>query len=416
MAFRDWWPFAPRAAVQQDGGGTPLVTAEQIAEALRVGSETASGAFVTPDRAMKVGTVYACVRILSEAIGQLPLRLYRRDGEGRLPATDHPLHHVLAHRPNRWQTAYEFRQMAVSHICLRGNFFALIIRSRGRVLELIPLDPRRVGVEQAADQSLTYTYQRHDGRSVQFKGGRNGEIFHVRGLTTDGVMGLSPIGAAREAIGLAMQTEAHGARLFKQGANMGGVLKVERALTEEAVTRLKKQLDEKHSGTANVGKWLVLEEGMDAANIGMTNEDAQFLETRKFQRSDIAMFFGIPPHMLGDVEKATSWGSGIEQQGIGFLQYTVNPWLVRFEQAGARDLLTDDEELDLYLRHNVEALLRGDFKSRQEGLQIQRRNGVINANEWRAIEEKNPRTDDDGDAYIVEMNMTPSPQPSEDKP
>ena len=337
---------------------------------------TSSGAIVNAATAMRVGTVFACTRILSQTYGMLPLRLRRQTGRMVEDAVDHPLYRLLRRQPNKWQTAYEFRQMLMSHLCLRGNGYALIVRGvGGRVIAMIPLHPDRVEPKQQDDLSITYTWRRKTGERIVFP---QEDILHLRGLTQDGVVGLSPIGAAREAIGLSMQAEKQGAHWFKGGTNPGGVLTYPRKLQEDQLTRLRKDITEMYVGADNVGKTMILEDGMQWAKVGMTADEVQFIEGRKFQRSEIAMYFGIPPHMLGDVEKNTSWGSGIESQGIGFVTYTMLPHLEAGQQAFDRDLLTAKEKETLFTHFDISALLRGDFKTRQEGLQIQRRNGVLN--------------------------------------
>lgn len=392
--------------------GQTISTAAELADYLTTYmAGTASGATVNTTTAMRVAAVYGCIRIISQGVAQLPKHLLKKEEkDGRQfheKAIDHPVYKLFNMRPNQWQTSYEFWQMSVGHVCLTGNSYAYTPRSRGRVLELLPLHPHRVTVEQKDDLSLEYKYRHPNGKTITFKGGKGGEILHLRGLTTDGVVGLSPITAAREAIGLSLQTEKHGAKLFAQGAQLGGILKHPgpKALSPEAHANLKTDFEEKYASVDNAHKTILLEEGMDWTKVSMTSEDAQFLETRKFQRSEIAMFFGVPPHMLGDVDKTTSWGTGIEQQGIGFLQYTLQPWLVSIEQAIIRDLLTEEEEETLTPKFNVDGLLRGDFKTRQEGLAIQRRNGIINANEWRATDNRNPRKDEGGEEYITDLNM-----------
>jgi HK97 family phage portal protein len=401
----------------QDKDGGRIVTTRDLERFLGAMAATRSGATVTAETAMRAAAVYACVRILSHTIGMLPLRLYRRTGDREEIASEHPLDRVLAFKPNRWQTPFELKRLLMGHICLRGNAYAFISRSRGRVMELIPLHPDRMRVEQDDELAITYRYRRADGREERYQ---QAEIMHLRGLSTDGLMGLSPIAAAREAIGLSLQTEAHGARLFANGARPSGVLKTDQTFkTQEAVDRLRQQFEDRYAGIDNAHRPLILEQGLEWQALSMTATDSQFLEARKFQRSEIAMFYGIPPHMLGDVDKTTSWGTGIEQQGIGYVTYGAQPHMTNIEQAGYRDLLSQLDQYDHFLRFDATPLVRGDAKSRAEALQIMRRNGVVNANEWRRAEGMNPRTDAQGDDYIVEANMTakpgakPAPEPTE---
>jgi HK97 family phage portal protein len=289
-------------------------------------------------------------------------------------------------------------------LTLRGNFYAIKNRigrgDRRRIVELLPVHPRYVEVKQDERWRLSYKI-RFPGKAAWEIAPEN--ILHVRGLSLDGVTGLSPIGYMRESIGLSLAAEKHGARLFKNGARPGGVLTVPGKLSDEAFARLKEQWQESFAG-ANVHKTAVLEEGASWAQLGMSNEDAQFLETRKFQRSEIAGIFRVPAHMVNDLERATF--SNIEHMSRSFVTYSLMPWLVRMEQALWRDLLTEDEKRQgLYFKHNADGLLRGDSKSRAESLKTMREWGVINANEWRELEDMNPREDEGGETYLEPLNM-----------
>lgn len=375
-----------------------ITTSKELEKALRVNGFTSSGYAVTDDTAMRVGAVFACVRILSDSVAVLPFHLYEHDGDTRKIQYEHSINKIVSRKPNSWMSSYEFKRLIMTHLCFRGNFYGLIVSSIGRVLEIIPIHPDQMTVSQKENLQLEYKFTGKSGVTKIFA---QKDILHIRALSKDGVTGMSPIQAAREEIGLSAQTTRHGGALFKNGAQVGKVLKHPKTLSEGAANRLRSNIEDNYSGADNAHKTLLLEEGLDLDEVGMTSQDSQFIETRKFTRSEIAMFFGVPPHMFGDVEKATSWGTGIEQQGIGFLQFTLMPWLVNIEERFWLDLLTDKESEKLYFKFNVSAVLRGDFKSRQEGLQIQRRNGVISANQWRAVEEMNPREDPGGDEYIV---------------
>lgn len=410
MAFWSTWfggakpPAAsPRASFQDAGGGLVITTAQQLEEALRSGAVTGSGATVTPNSAMRVATVYACVRIISGAVATLPLHIKRRvDERTREDASDTPIWTVLRRRPNRWQTPSQFRRMLQAHLLLRGNAYAMIVRSRGLVQELIPLHPDRVEVRQTDDLALEYIYTRQDGRRIRLA---QTEVFHLVGLTLDGVHGVSAISYARETIGLSLAMEDHGATTFRNGARVSGVLKHPNKLGPEAVAHLKAGLEEFRSGGEQEGKNLILEEGMDYARIAMTAEDAQWIESRKFSRTDIAMFFGVPPHMIGDTEKSTSWGTGIEQQSIGFVAYTLEDHLTMWEEAINRDLIGTEE--NLYARFNRAALVKGDIKARWEAYVKGLQWGVYSPNEIRALEDQNPRHG--GDVFYPPPNTAGVP-------
>ncbi|MGE0845828.1 MAG: phage portal protein [Flavobacteriaceae bacterium] len=391
MAIRDWLRRAleprpaPRAAVQHRGGGVIINTSQDLEEALRDGA----GA-VTPETAMRTAAVNACVRVITGPVGNLPTDLKRKLGpREREDAEDHPLHAVLTRRPNRWQTPSQFKKMMQAHVLLRGNAYARIVRSVARrgVVELIPLHPDRVRCRQNDDLSLSFEYRRPSGGPVTFA---QRDIMHLVGLTLDGVHGVSVIAYARETIKFSMAMEEHGLTTFRNGARPSSVLKHPGILGPEGTENLRASLDDYRAGGESEGKALILEEGMSVETLAMTSEDAQWLESRKFTRSDIAMFFGVPPHMIGDTEKSTSWGSGIEQQSIGFVTYTLEDHLTAWEETINRDLL-EPGETDLYARFNRSALVRGDIKTRWSTYATAMQWGAMSPNEVRALEDLNPR-------------------------
>lgn len=404
MAIWDRW-FSkapapqPRNSFQDPGGGVLITTSQELEEALRTGAVSASGASVTPNSAMRVATVYACVRIISGAVATLPLDIKRRiDAKTREDASDHSLWTLIRRKPNRWQTPSQFRRMMQAHLLLRGNAFAMKVVSRGEVIELIPLHPDRVERRQNDDLSLEYTYTRKDGRRVKLA---QADMFDLVGLTLDGVNGVSAITYARETIGLSLAMEDHGATTFRQGARVSGALSHPNKLGKEGQDTLRASLDAFRSGGEQEGKTLILEEGMTYTTIAMTAEDAQWIESRKFSRTDIAMFFGVPPHMIGDTEKSTSWGTGIEQQSIGFVAYTLEDHLTMWEEAINRDLVPE-REATMYARFNRGALVKGDLKARWEAHVKALQWGVSSPNEIRALEDQNPR--DGGDEYYDPPN------------
>lgn len=377
------------------GVGRSATTSDEIlAEIMGRLARTASGASVTPDSAMAVAAVFACVRLLADSVAMLPLRLYKDTGLSSTLFPEHPIDRLMR-RPNPVHTAFEFRRYMMACLLLRGNAYFLRHMKGTRLEELLPLHPALVEPKLIGTK-IFYEYT-PDGTTKRIYPADL--MLHVRALSTDGIKGISVIGAAREAIGLAMTTEKHGAKLFANGTQIGGHFSHPQTLSAEAAKRLKASIDEAHSGVSNAHRTMLLEEGMKFEKVGMTGEESQFLESRKFQRSEIAMFFGVAPHLIGDVERGTSWGSGIEQQGIGFVLYSLLPWLTNIEQAGDRDLLTPDESDVLSLKFDTDLLTRADFITRQTGREIQLRNGVISPNEWRRGERMNPRTDAGGDEY-----------------
>lgn len=362
---------------------------------------TASGVAVSPDSALRCAAVFACVRVLAEDVAKVPLILYRRTASGgKERATDHPLYPVLHDRPNPWQTSFEFREMMQGHLELRGNAFAFINRVGGRVQELLPIHPDRVSAKQEADYSLSYKVQ---GNPDPFPAER---ILHLRGLSSDGVTGMTPISLGREAVGLALAAEQHGARLFGNGARPGGILEHPGKVSAEAATRLKTSFEEMHGGR-NVHRTALLEEGLKWTQIGMTSEDAQFLETRKYQRSEIAALFRVPPHKIGDLEKATF--SNIEQQSLEYVGDSLQPRVTRWEQRLAASLLTPVERKTYYVSFLLEGLLRGDTKARYEAYGRAILDGWMNRNEARLREDLDP-VEGLGE-FLQPLNMTPAGTP-----
>lgn len=376
------------------------------------GPPSASGVSVTPDSAMRCATVFACIRVLAESVAQLPRHVYRKTEDAKQRDDAHPLHWLLNVAPNSWQTSFEFFELGMTHLGLRGNFFAWKNRlSNGKVWELIPLRPDRMQVKQNDNWSLSYTYT-PDGKAPWTLTSKY--VLHVRGLGCDGVTGMSPVTQAREAVGLALVTEKHGAKLFSNGAHMKGMLKHPGKLSDPAAKRLRASFEENNSGTDNAFRTALLEEGMDWVSVGMSSDDAQFLETRKYQRGEIASMFRVPPHMIGDLERATF--SNIEQQSIEFVTRSLMPWLKRWEQAITRDLITPADQGKVYVEFNADALLRGDTLSRYQAYGQAIKDGWMNRNEVRAKENLN--AEDGLDDFLTPLNMAKGtdPTPPENKP
>lgn len=378
------------------------------------GGSSASGIVVNPQTAMQSAAVYSCVQVLAQSIGVLPLNLYTEGGDGsKNIARQHPLFNILHDQPNEWQTSVEFFEMLVMSLCLRGNAYAFVNRSRsGVVVELLPLHPDMVRVDMLNGFKLSYQVTLPDG---SFKTMAPGEIFHVRGLTMNGWLGISPIAYARESIGLALATEKFGGQLFRNGAKMGGTLEHPGKLSKEAYERVKDSFDSASSGE-NAHKTALLEEGMKFTPISMTADDSQFLETRKYQRSEIAAIFRVPPHKIGDLERATF--SNIEQQSLDFINDALMPLCNRIEKAIKRDLFTPADKKNLHVRFNVAGLLRGDAAARSMYYHNGILDGWMTRNEARAAETDvgivlNPL--DGLDTPLMPMNMTDGSQdPADD--
>lgn len=399
QAAVNWtWALGHRAPSAIRAALTPQSLEEMLRHQLDGVASTASGAFVTPDRAMRVVAVFAAVRVLAESLAQVPLILYRRiDDKSKERATDHWLYRLLHVKPNAWQSSFEWREMMQAHAALRGNAYSFKVRVRGEIRELLPIHPDRVQVAQDDKWRLEYTVSLPDGSAAKFG---SGDIFHLRGLSSNGYMGISPIMMAREAVGLAIETERHGAQLFGNGARPSGLLSTEQSLKPEQMNMIRDSWRESQGGDKRLGT-AVLDGGMKYEQMGLSNEDAQFLETRKFQITEIARLFRVPPHMLADLERATF--SNIEQQALGFVKYTMMPWYVRWEQAISLQLLPEADQDDLFAEFLVDGLLRGDIVSRNKAYEIGLRNAYLNPNEVRAMENRNPY--EGGDEYRWAANV-----------
>lgn len=366
---------------------------------------SSSGVYVTPESAMRVIAVYACVRIIAESVAMLPLHLFRkRKSKGRIvseQATNIPLYHVLHVKPNRWQTSFEWREMMTGHVALRGNAYSEIISAPAKpVSELIPLHPDHVRPFRAPDKSIAYYYQPVDDKPRVILAS---EMMHLRGLSSDGITGMDPVRQAAEALGITIASETFGATFFGNGTVIGGVLEHPGSLSDKAFERLKKEWNDKHQGAGMAHKPAILEEGLKWQALGVEPEKAQFLETRKFQILEIARMFRIPPHMLADLERATF--SNIEHQGIQFVTHTLMPWLVRWEQVIQRDLMTSSTARNVYPKFNVSSLLRGDTKTRYESYKTAAGGPApwMSRNDIRELEDLNPV--DGLDEILTPLNM-----------
>ena len=369
-----------------------------------------SGKAVTERSAMQMTAVYSCVRILAEAIAGLPLHLYTyKDDGGKEKAIGHPLYLLLHDEPNPEMSSFVFRETLMTHLLLWGNAYAQIIRNgKGEVVALYPLMPNRMTVDRDSSGQLFYSYQMNNSDAPTMKAGtvilKPSDVLHIPGLGFDGLVGYSPIAMAKNAIGLAIATEEYGAKFFANGATPGGLL--EYPGTVKDPDRVRESWNKGFSGSQNAGKVAILEEGMKYTPISIAPEQAQFLETRKFQINEIARIFRVPPHMVGDLEKSSF--SNIEQQSLEFVKYTLDPWVVRWEQSLSRALFTPEEKKQYFFKFNVEGLLRGDYQSRMNGYATARQNGWMSANDIRELEnlDRIP-AEEGGDLYLINGNMLP---------
>ncbi len=373
-----------------------------------MGNSTA-GKTVTERSAMQMTAVYSCVRILAEAIAGLPLHVYQYNNDGgKDKALKHPLYHILHDEPNPEMSSFVFRETLMTHLLLWGNAYAQILRNgKGEVIGLYPLMPNKMTVDRDDKGHLFYQYQRSNDEAIKSDSMvilSPQDVLHIPGLGFDGLVGYSPIAMAKNAIGLAIATEEYGAKFFANGAAPSGVLEHPGTIKDPA--KVRESWNTTFGGSGNAGKVAVLEEGMKYTPISISPEQAQFLETRKFQINEIARIFRVPPHMVGDLEKSSF--SNIEQQSLEFVKYTLDPWVIRWEQSIMRTLFTPEEKKKYYVKFNVEGLLRGDYQSRMTGYATARQNGWMSANDIRELEnlDRIP-AEEGGDLYLINGNMLP---------
>ena len=371
---------------------------------------SAAGQSVNERSAMQMSAVYACVRILAESIASLPLHFYQyNDAGGKEKAVNHPLYWLLHDEPNPEMSSFSFRETLMTHLLLWGNAYAQIIRNgRGEVIALYPLMPDRMTVDRDARGRIYYEYARSES-DANTLGKKSSvilspeDVFHIPGLGFDGLVGYSPIAMAKQAIGMGLACDEYGASFYQNGAQPGGVLEHPNVLKDPK--RVRESWNAIYQGSKNAHRIAVLEEGMTYKPITISPEQAQFLETRKFQIDEIARIFRVPPHRIGDLEKSSF--SNIEQQSLEFVKYTLAPWISRWEQAIQRSLLLMSERTRYFARFNVEGLLRGDYQSRMNGYAVARQNGWMSANDIRELESLDMIPDEQGgNLYLINGNMT----------
>ena len=369
-----------------------------------------SGKRVNERTSMQMTAVYSCVRILSEAVASLPLNVYRyTESGGKEKAIEHSLYRLLHDEPNPEMSSFIFRETLMTHLLLWGNAYAQVIRNgKGEVVALYPLMPDRMTVDRDKNGHLYYKYTKSGDDAPTMENGSvildPSDVLHVPGLGFDGLVGYSPIAMAKNAIGLAIAAEEYGSKFYANGAAPSGVLEHPGTLKDPA--RVRDSWNSTFGGSSNSHKVAVLEEGMKYTPISISPNEAQFLETRKFQINEIARIFRVPPHMVGDLEKSSF--SNIEQQSLEFVKYTLDPWVIRWEQALYRTLLSEEEKKTVFFKFNVEGLLRGDYASRMNGYATARQNGWMSANDIRELEDLDRiPAEMGGDLYLVNGNMLP---------
>lgn len=374
-----------------------------LKDTLNVGG-TDSGISVNPETALRATAVFACVRVLSESLAGLPLHVYQRAGGDRERADRHPLYRLLHSRPNPLQTSYEWRQLTMAHLLLYGNSFHEIVRDdAGDVEAVYPLQPSRM-VLKVENGGVLYEYATPGGERVTLPAAR---VLHLKGLSTDGFLGVSPITAARQSIGLSLAAERFGAQYFGQGTRVGGWLEGPPGvkITSEQGKMIAGSFADAYSGPDHAHKVAVVTGGMTFKPFETSNEDSQFLETRAFQVADIARIFRVPPHLIADLSRSTY--SNIAQQSQEFVQYSLLPWVTNLEQAFQSRLFRPEEENTHYAEFDLNGLLRGDHESRMRAYQAGIYAGIYSPNECRSFENLNSR--EGGDTFLQPTNLAPSP-------
>jgi HK97 family phage portal protein len=367
-----------------------------------VGTTSSSGIVVKPNNAMGVSAVFACIRILSEVMGSLDIRLMQRNAKAEATeADDHDFYKPLLYAPNRWQTPLEWQEMGMAHLCLRGNFYCRIVWSSDLdQYEFLPMNPDRLKVEFAEPDAIRYSYTPKVGVTYRIP---NDQILHVRGLTIDGVTGVSVLEYARNTVGSAIAQETHGASLFRNGALPAFWISrpMEKRWTSEAASTFRTQWRTLHGGADNSGNPPILLDGMEIHELGLTNKDSQWLEARQFQAKEICRFFRVPPHMIGAEDAAPS--STVEQMSLEFVLYTLAPWAVRWQQSLNRDLQLRDE---YYTQISLSDLLKADTNTQYTTNNIAVQGGVLTVNEARARIGYGPI--EGGDELRAPLNMQPA--------
>ena len=367
-----------------------------------------AGKRVTDRTALQHIAVYACVRVLSEAIAQLPLHVYQYTENGKERMPQHPLYFLLHDQPNPEMTSFVFRETLMSHLLIYGNAYAQIIRNgRGDVLGLYPLMPDKMKVDRDEKNRLIYIYSRYDEANPNLKEQGDivlyaDEVLHIPGLGFDGLVGYSPIALAKNAIGISIACEEYGASFFGNGASPSGVLEHPGVIKNPERVR---DAWQRAYGGRNAHKVAVLEEGMKFTPIAIPNNEAQFLETRKFQIEEIARMYRVPLHMIGDLDHATF--SNVEHLSLDFVKYSLDPWIVRWEQELQKALLSNSEKGRYFIKFNVDGLLRGDYASRMQGYSIGIQNGFLCPNDVRELEDMNLIPEEKGGfTYMVNGSMS----------
>lgn len=362
------------------------------------GYETVAGINITPERAMTICAVQAAVRVLSESVAQLPCVINKELERGKEPARTHPLWQLLTKRPNDFQNIFEFWEMLMMHLLLWGNCFCYINKPNDKILELLPIHPNRVCIEQKPDYTLVYKITPPNGPPLTLSWK---EVFHVRDGSLNGYAGNSRVHFMKEALGLAIRAESHGSAVFGNGARPAGLLTSPDKLNEAQMKQIRESWQAAHGGDKQMGT-AVVDGGMDFKPLSYNSKDTQFIESRKFQIEEVARVFRVPPHMLMLMDRATN--NNIEHQSLEFVKFSLAPWLRRIELAVDTQLLSTERNSPHSYKFQERGLLRGDQKSRSEYYTKMIASKVLNRNECREMEDLNPV---EGGDIFENPNVTP---------
>lgn len=366
------------------------------------GATSDSGLTVTPAAMLQLSAVWACTRLISETIATLPLNVYERTSAGKRVATQHPLQFILHDQPNPDSTAAVHWEATVAAMLLRGNGRAEKLMVGGRLVGLQFLHPDRLSVSRKGDGTKEWRYTEESGRQRVIP---NDRIWNVPGFSVDGRCGVSVVAYGANVFGSAMSADRAANNTFNKGLQPTTVWKFPTVLRKEQRADAREAI-ETISGAVNAGKPAILEAGMDVATVGINPNDAQLLESRGFSVEEICRWFRVPPFMVGHAEKSTSWGTGIEQQMIGFLMFTLAPWLRRIEQAIVKDLMSPAERSRFYVKFSVEGLLRGDSQARASFYSVMVNNGILTRDEVRELEDREPMG---GNAAVLTVQTALAP-------
>ena len=388
---------------------TTIESTSQLAKLLGASGTSKSSVVVNHKTALQASVALACARVIAQGISQVPLKVFTsRDDGGADAATAHPLYSVLHDSPNEWQTSFEWREMTAMHLVFAGNSYSQITRDNsGNVMELLPLYPKDVKVERKGHE-IFYTVKR-GGSEVPVS---RDDLLHLRGISWNGFEGLDGVRLAREAIGLSLATEEHGSRQFSNGATVPGILATEQTLTPEQITTLRDSFNEAQQGLDNAWKMMITHGGLKFQTTALNNEQAQFIETRKYQVEEVCRHFGVLPIMVGHTDKVATYASA-GQMFLAHLVHTMSPWYTRLEQSFNKHLLTDEDRAKgVYTKFIDRGILRGSHAERAAYYKDMSAIAALNPNEIRAFEEMNPYKG--GDEYRVPMNTESPNAESED--